>query len=50
MTVSAFADVGGCDWLSLANQWSLSRRVLECWSLTFPKGCVLETVTPSPPL
>lgn len=46
MTVSAFADVGRCDWLSLTNQWSLSRRVLECWSLTFPKGCVLETVTP----
>lgn len=38
MTVSAFADVGGCDWPSLTNQWSLSRRVLECWSLTFPKA------------
>lgn len=38
MTMSAFADVGGCDWPSLTNQWSLSRRLLECWSLTFPKG------------
>lgn len=47
MTVSAFADVGRCDWLSLTNQWSLSRQVLECWSL-FPKGCVLETDPPLP--
>lgn len=39
MTVSAFADVGRCDWLSLTNQWSLFRQVvLECWSLTFPKA------------